>query len=111
MVIDPKAPTTIYAGTQEGLFKTLDGGQKWSLVGKVLRNTYVIALAIDPVTPNTLYVGTDTGIFKSTDGGESWSKLGLNVNHIKALTLDPSTLTILYVGTEDKGVYIVRPVK
>ena len=54
LVIDPLTPTTLYAGTPGGMFKSTDGGATWS--ASALVNT-ISALAIDPLTPNILYAG------------------------------------------------------
>ena len=51
-------PTTLYAGTWGGVFKSTNGGGNWSAVNTGLTDTYVNALAIDPATPATLYAGT-----------------------------------------------------
>jgi photosystem II stability/assembly factor-like uncharacterized protein len=81
MAIDPKTPTTLYAGTPDGgLFKSTDGGAQWTAKGEGLTNAYIseiasintiATIAIDPLTPTTLCVGTDTGVFKSADAGDT----------------------------------------
>ena len=73
MAIDPATPTTLYAGTVTGMFKSTDGGGKWFAINTGLTNTRVYALAIDPLMPNILYAGTDYGIYKSTNDGKNWS--------------------------------------
>ena len=75
LAIDAATPTTLYAGTAIGVFKSTDGGRDWGLVNAGLTDTYVRALAIDALTPTTLYAGTHGGVFKSTDGGATWEKL------------------------------------
>jgi len=81
LAIDPATPTTIYAGADTGVSKSIDDGVSWSVVIAGLTNTYVYTVVIDPLTPTTLYAGTGVGrngygggsVFKSTDGGETWS--------------------------------------
>src|SRR5882724_10756771 len=80
LAIDPLTPTTLYAGTAGGVFKSMDGGASWSAIGLI----NVSALAIDPLTPTTVYAGIGTfdmgalgGVFKSTDGGASWNAVAL----------------------------------
>jgi photosystem II stability/assembly factor-like uncharacterized protein len=104
-VVDPLTPTTLYAGTNAGVFKTTDGGGSWSAALVV---THVLTLAIDPRTPTTLYAGTsDYGVFKSTDGGSSWSaaNAGLIATSVNALAVDPMTPTTLYAGGTDGGIF------
>ena len=73
LAIDPATPTTLYAGTASGVFKSTDGGGSWRAVNAGLTALHVRALALDPATPTTLYAGTyGGGVCKSTDGGGSW---------------------------------------
>jgi hypothetical protein len=68
LTIGPAMLTTLHAGTDDGVFKSTDGGEIWAGFGNGLANTSVCAWAIDPVTPTILYAGTDNGVFKSTNG-------------------------------------------
>src|SRR3989449_3553889 len=95
LAIDPLTPTTLYAGTSGGVFKSTDGGASWSASGLI----NVSALAIDPLTPTTLYAGTSVfgGVFKSTDGGVSWNATGSLPGAV--FVFDPLTPSTLYAGT------------
>jgi photosystem II stability/assembly factor-like uncharacterized protein len=72
LAIDPLTPTTLYAGSDDGVLKSTDGGRSWTEVGSGLTEHAVYALAIDPVTPTMLYAGTGGGVFKSVDSGGNW---------------------------------------
>jgi hypothetical protein len=112
LAIDPKTPTTIYAGTGDGsgggVFKSTDGGGSWTAAGSGLPNSPIIganSLIIDPSTPTTLYVagngihGGVGGVFKSTDGGGSWSAAGSGLPFgVQSLAINPATPTTIYVG-------------
>ena len=68
LALDPTTPTTVYAGTSQGVFKTTDGGTSWSPVNTGLTcgpyGCYATALALDPTSPTTVYAGTaSSGIF------------------------------------------------
>src|SRR5712675_888690 len=78
LAIDPQNPSTVYAGTAAGVFKSKDGGANWSNAGLI--GFSVSSLAIDPQNPGTLYAVNafccpppSVPIFKSTDGGASWN--------------------------------------
>ncbi len=92
IAIAPSDRNTIYVGTGEpnnrqsssfggGVFKSTDGGRKFSYVG--LKETQTIAkIAIHPKDPNTAYVAAtghlfgpnpERGIYKTTDGGKNWA--------------------------------------
>jgi hypothetical protein len=107
LAIDPQTPTTVYAGTYGGVFKSTDGAGSWSPanIGGGGFGGFVFALAIDPQTPTTVYAGTFAGVVKSTDRGGSWAPAntgltcGVALCRVSALALDPQTPTTLYAGT------------
>jgi photosystem II stability/assembly factor-like uncharacterized protein len=101
LAIDQTSPSTLYAGTDGGVFKSTDGGATWSAVNVGLTSTVINMLAIDPASPSTLYVGTNGGVFKSTDGGAIWNavNVGLTSTVINTLVIDPASPSTLYVGT------------
>ncbi len=77
LAIDPATPSTLYAGTDSGIFKSTNSGASWYWSGAAsngLTNSWVYALAIDPQHPTALYAGTSGGVFKSADGGVSWRR-------------------------------------
>src|SRR2546428_513962 len=49
LIIDPLTPTTLYAGTDGGLYKSTNGGSNWSAPNSSLRGSFVSALTIDTV--------------------------------------------------------------
>jgi hypothetical protein len=117
LALDPTTPSTLYAGTGGGVFKSTDGGAHWSAVNTGLTYPYPSALALDPTTPSTLYAGAynyagtyNGGVFKSTDGGAHWDAVntGLTNRDVFALALDPTTPTTLYAGTRGGGVFVLR---
>src|SRR5262245_8455140 len=80
LVADPSRPATLYAGTDQGVYKSEDGGASWRASNAGLAIYRVQTIAIDPASTSTMYAGTITpdgvesvGIFKSTDGGATWT--------------------------------------
>ncbi len=107
MVIHPGQPSTIYAGTSNGVFKTTNGGRNWFAVNNGLNNFNVVAIVINPSTPNTLYVATNgfggnAGIYKTNNGGSSWFFQNNGIVHTSLLSLaiDPVTPNTLYLGVD-----------
>lgn len=101
--LDPSAPSTIYAATARGLYKTTDAGANWKRMGAGLRDHSLLAIAVDPLTPATLYATTDTGgIFRSEDGGEHWieANAGISARYVGAVALDPHRRGGVYAGAE-----------
>lgn len=123
LVCHPTDPDILYAGTNSGVFKSVDRGETWVLK----RNGFpepeefrlsapIGSLAIDPDNPETVYAGigkSRTGrygmgtVYKSTDGAESWTAYtdGLDPEAIvKSLVIHPRDRRTIYAGT-NKGFY------
>lgn len=106
-------------GGQRGLYKTVDGGQRWKKVLGDAVWTGVTDLMIDPRNPDVLYAATwdrhrtvaalmgggpGTGIHRSTDGGETWEALtnGLpksNMGKI-GIAISPQQPDVIYAAIE-----------
>ena len=109
LAIDPQTTTTLYVGTPQGVFKSVDGGAGWTSTGLTM---WPQSLAVDPRTPTTLYAGMTlgagrSGVFKSIDGGVAWTRFtsGLPDASIPALIFDPQSSAVLYAGTDRYGAY------
>ena len=108
LAIDPKTPSTIYAGTYYyGVFKSTDGGNSWawSNVGLTYNTPErnIGAIAIYPKTPSIICAGTKgAGAFRSYDSGYSWIRgsLGPIDGYVDALAIDSLTPSAIYAGTE-----------
>lgn len=71
LAADPFASDTVYAGTDGGLFKTIDGGQTWRLVSPPTGWAYVLAFVGE-----TIYASFwNRGLVRSSDGGSTWSSV------------------------------------
>ncbi|MDW8214278.1 MAG: hypothetical protein RMJ55_12030, partial [Roseiflexaceae bacterium] len=105
LVFDPTTPTTLYAGTDDDVYKSDDGGVTWRTITPGPR---VISLVVDPTTPTILYAGgLWWGVRKSEDGGATWRAINNGLGErptVYALALDPANSRIVYAGT-DNGVY------
>jgi PKD repeat protein len=55
MAINPLNPSTLYAGTAAGVFRSTDSGDRWSPINAGLPGLQVTALALDPTEATTLY--------------------------------------------------------
>lgn len=83
--LDPSG-TTIYAGTEHGLYASVDDGAHWTPTGTILTSSRVLSLAPDPSTPGVLYAGTDVTVFQSSDGGRTWRGVASGLNtHVASL--------------------------
>ena len=84
LAADIRNPGVLYAGARNtGVFRTSDGGARWTKSG--LAGRTVVALALDSNIPVSVYAaaGLDLGdselgdveLFRSPDGGETWTRM------------------------------------
>ncbi len=101
VAMDPKNPNVLYAaalqrrravgqliggGPESALYKTTDGGAKWTKLTKGLPTVEIgrIGIAINWKNPNTVYALVTAqrgqgGFFRSDDAGASWTRIGRSV--------------------------------
>jgi photosystem II stability/assembly factor-like uncharacterized protein len=67
----PAIPSTIYAGTTEGFWRSTNGGNSWML--NTSRTLEINSIAVHPKDPQTVYIGTNNyGVMVSRDGGKNF---------------------------------------
>jgi photosystem II stability/assembly factor-like uncharacterized protein len=102
--IDPSNASMLYAGNDEGAFKSADGGAKWTPANRGLPpNVDIQALAIAPADRNTVYAGTyKDGLYKTTSGGALWFATGdgLSAESISRLEFAGRTGDVLFLRQE-----------
>jgi photosystem II stability/assembly factor-like uncharacterized protein len=86
------SPSTLFAGTSAGLFRSLDGAN-WINTG--LPNGDVTSVVVGPLSPSTLYVAAGGAVFRSADSGSSW-ELATSSLGAFALAIDPSVPSTVY---------------
>jgi photosystem II stability/assembly factor-like uncharacterized protein len=75
ITLDPTNPDVIFAGTQDGPYKSTDGGTTWTRTD-FPRDLQVWSIAVHPRDRRVLYAGTSpVGVFRSEDGGATWRAL------------------------------------
>ena len=94
LTINQNNPSEIWIGTGEGnprnsansgagIYKSLDGGKTWKLMGLEATKT-IHRIIIHRDNPDVVYVGAqgsawgpnkERGIYKTTDGGKTWDKV------------------------------------
>jgi photosystem II stability/assembly factor-like uncharacterized protein len=88
-------PDIVFAGGNNGVFRSTDGGQTWL---NVLPNTNlgVNEILINPTNDQIIFSCTDKGLYRSSDGGSTWNLLFSNKTYdIKSNTADASILYIV----------------
>jgi photosystem II stability/assembly factor-like uncharacterized protein len=123
IAIDPKDPKTIWVGTGEswtrnsvgvgnGIYKSTDGGDNWTLMG-LPKSERITRILIDPTNSNVVYAcapgalwsdSPDRGLYRTTDGGANWAQVlrGANLSTgCSSVTMDPSNPRHLIAGMWD----------
>ena len=83
---------TVFAGTDDGLFRSRDRGETWELVAASLINVLHLAFSRDFESDQTIFAALPRdGVYRSSDGGDSWQQVseGLDFNGITELVISP----------------------
>jgi photosystem II stability/assembly factor-like uncharacterized protein len=114
LAVHPKEPQTIYAGADDGVYRSRDQGQTFEHLDSPMNAMDVWKIAFDPVNPDTIFAGTrPAALFRSRDGGQHWEQLtvdmaeecaNVRIPRVTALTVDPSDHRVVWAGVEVDGV-------
>lgn len=108
ILIHPKNTQLVYLATDEGLFKSDNGGDYWTNAMPLAATMDVVTAVLDPKDTSKIYAGDwYLGLYKSVDGGAAWSKFnaGIPTKAIICLAINPQTPGILFAGTMGYGIY------
>jgi photosystem II stability/assembly factor-like uncharacterized protein len=107
----PGDPYVYYAGAASGgVWKTTDGGIRWTPVSDSMPVAAIGALAVAPSDPNVVWAGTGEawairdsdvigdGVYKSVDAGKTWTHSGLDeTGRIGRILIHPTNSEIVFV--------------
>lgn len=91
VTVDPTDASRVYVGGVEGVLRSIDAGQSWTLQAL---GTRIEVVRVDPAAPSNIYAGSNSqikGVFKSADGGTTW---GLANNGLLGGPFDPSPYVV-----------------
>jgi photosystem II stability/assembly factor-like uncharacterized protein len=112
IALHPTSPLTAYVGMSDGIFKTTNKGDNWSLWGIELPSGGVRKLRIDSRQPKNQYATFYCqGVYASSDEGQHWHAMngGLGNLCVNDLLLDVSS-GHLYAATQD-GIWVINLIK
>ena len=112
--VHPSEPRTIFAGADDGIYKSSDGGQSFTRLDSPMNSRDVWKIAVDPSNPDIIFAGTrPAALYRTKDGGKSWTQLDVDmaeecpnvrIPRVTALVVDPSNPKIVWAGVEVDGV-------
>ncbi len=70
---DPSAPATLWAGTDDGVYRSADGGAHWARTGASLSGAVHAVLAPSGGAAGRVFAAADAGLFVTTNGGATWT--------------------------------------
>jgi photosystem II stability/assembly factor-like uncharacterized protein len=115
VAVHPSDPSIIYAGTQDGPYRSADRGDHWERLDYPALAPPVWTFLFRPRDPQVMYAGTAPGeLYRSANGGDSWTKLNLPMGadevtmafptRVIGLTADPNFPDEMYAALEVAGV-------
>lgn len=111
LAADPREPDTVWAGTDEGLMVSNDGGRNWQPTS--LRDPVAgVGVSAEP-RPRILAMVPGQGLFVSSDDGETWSSTGEGLNlsdreFVFQLTFDANDPRRVFAATTEQQVFESR---
>jgi hypothetical protein len=105
-MLDPTNRNTVYAGTTEGLYKTLDGGvtfRRMTSPDVIVNDVYV-----DPKNPQHVLLATDRGgVLESDDAATSFkaSNTGFSQRQVSSLLVDAKAPQTIFAGVVNDKSY------
>lgn len=118
LTVHPKEPKTVFAGAEDGIYRSEDGGESFARLPSAMDGIEVWKIAFDPSDPQRIFAGTrPAALFRSTDGGAHWQRLpaeiakecpNVRVPRVTALAVDPKDPRTVWAGIEVDGVRLSR---
>ena len=111
----PSDPTRFVAGTQRGVWLSLNSGKKWSRISdpENLEMQGITAVAIDTQNPDIIYAGTSHLPWRTTDGGKTWQSIHegmIDDSDVFSIYVDPQIPSKIFASacsgiysSEDRG--------
>ena len=102
IVIHPAEPNRMLVATETGVYRSLDQGLDWKLVGSL----QALDMEYDPGNPDVVYVASRQGVMVSKDFGSSWEDVsaGLPDGDITAIAVNCNG-TVVYAGVRNEGLF------
>ncbi|MCD6309827.1 MAG: hypothetical protein J7M18_03875, partial [Candidatus Eremiobacteraeota bacterium] len=120
VTVDPDNPGILYAGTDNSIYKTVNGGKYWKSIFN-LRGTWkaVNNILVHPKNSDIVMAATQNGLYISRDGGKTWNisfrGIGTFQRDILHVESRPDNPDFIYAGSvqglfnsEDGGITWVK---
>ncbi len=117
--IAPGDPDHVFAGTQDGPYRSQDAGGHWERMNFPVRNAQIWSLVFHPARPDVMFAGAaPVAIYRSDDAGRSWRHLDGVVSpehcpmrfptRVTGIALDRARPDDIFAALEVSGVIVSR---
>ncbi|MDO8515054.1 MAG: hypothetical protein Q7S14_01010 [bacterium] len=101
LAIDPNNSSILYAGTNNGIYKSLNSGSNWTSIngGIVTGNVMYISVSKSP-NSSKIICGTGNAVYLSNNSGATWGKISTfnSKGTNGALLIDPENYNYIYAA-------------
>jgi len=103
LTLDPSNPDTIYAGYIGNIYKSTDGGKKFTEINKGVFGTCRRMIT----SANAIFFASSAGLFSSSNKGASWksSHAGIKAVNINTMAIAPSSHKTMYAEAPQNGFF------
>ena len=97
LAVHPNDHQVVYAGTQDGVYRSDDKGDHWDATGSPKGDVW--SMAFHPDNADVLLAGYDRGtICRSDDGGETWRNTNSDNVTFPHITMHPNEIVKRVIG-------------
>ncbi|MGL4599878.1 MAG: WD40/YVTN/BNR-like repeat-containing protein, partial [Bacteroidia bacterium] len=111
--IDPSTSQIVYAGANDMILQSLDGGQNWN-PAFIVSDLGVNEILVNPLDPQVVLAACTQGLYRSTDGGVNWTAIfsqpcydvkfnAANADLVYLLKNNPSQDRCEFFSSTDRG--------
>lgn len=99
---------------EDGIFRSVDRGSRWTACNFGLLDLQILALACSPTfaEDETAFAGAESGLYRSINGGRSWRDLEIPdaLTPVLSVAVSPDYAgdSTLFIGTESRGLWRSR---
>src|SRR5262249_3996277 len=118
LALHPLQPSTLYLGSETGLFVSADGADNWTKLPAPLEGLQVWSICLLPGRPEVILVGTRPAkAFRSEAGGRTWEECATRMTQdcprilhtrVTCVVADPPEPDHLWAGVEIDGLHESR---
>ncbi len=98
LAVDGADPTRLYEGTENGVYRSTDGGAHWAAASTGLVGGAQEVWSLTFLPDHSLIAATGAGLYRSTDGAGHWLPAGLASHAIYTLAIHGVGQLVLLAG-------------